>query len=187
MAMALGFFELNAANFESGNASDGTVLTADGSGGAAWVEAAGGGAGAAFAFDGATLTPGAYNADVNWRNVDVELTLGGAAITTGTIWFMVAASKTGTFIAEDGFAPVEVVARMSSGSLSDTAMRAFADAYNATSLIAITPSGGHAIATVVLENVTNTPGVGGYIVVFLPSGGIVRSDLIEIGAEPPPP
>ena len=44
MAQAIGLVTLNAANFESGNAGDGQVLTADGSGGAACADAAGGGA-----------------------------------------------------------------------------------------------------------------------------------------------
>lgn len=37
MAQFFGLATLNAGNFESGNAADGDVLTADGAGGAAWV------------------------------------------------------------------------------------------------------------------------------------------------------
>lgn len=44
MAMALMLQELNAANFASGNAASGDVLTADGSGGADWQASTGGGA-----------------------------------------------------------------------------------------------------------------------------------------------
>ena len=42
MTTVLALMALNAANFESGNASDGQVLTADGAGGAAFEDAAGG-------------------------------------------------------------------------------------------------------------------------------------------------
>lgn len=68
MAQFFGLIPLNAANFESDNASAGHVLTADGAGGAAWQAAAGGAAGATdityadlvSAINGASLTPGGF-------------------------------------------------------------------------------------------------------------------------------
>lgn len=68
MAQFFGLMPLNAANFESGAAEAGQVLTADGAGGAAWQAAAGGAAGATdityadlvSAINGASLTPGGF-------------------------------------------------------------------------------------------------------------------------------
>jgi hypothetical protein len=57
MPNILALVPLNAANFESGSATSGQVLTADGNGGAAFAAAAGG---AAFTWDGVTLTVGEY-------------------------------------------------------------------------------------------------------------------------------
>ena len=85
MAQFFGLMNLNAANFDSGVAGDGEVLTADGAGGAAWEAAAGGG-GAAFAFDGATFTPGTYTEYSAYREVTIELKLNGAPIPSGYLF-----------------------------------------------------------------------------------------------------
>lgn len=72
MAQFFGLTPLNAANFESGAATDGQVLTADGAGGAAFEDAAGGGGGAAW--DGASFTVNTNSGGV--LNVTVQLTSG---------------------------------------------------------------------------------------------------------------
>jgi len=61
MAQFLGLVQLNAANFESGAAADGEVLTADGNGGATW-EAPGGGGGS-----------GGVLLDTFWNTVNTDL------------------------------------------------------------------------------------------------------------------
>lgn len=86
MAQFFGLIPLNAANFESGAAGDGQVLTADGSGGAAWEDVPAGPGGASFAFDGATFTPGEFVAGSQVRSIEVELTLSGSSIATGGAW-----------------------------------------------------------------------------------------------------
>jgi hypothetical protein len=47
------------------------------------AQAAAGGGGASFVFDGVTFTLGEYTAGSGTRNIDVELTLDGNAITSG--------------------------------------------------------------------------------------------------------
>lgn len=82
MAMALMLQELNAANFSSGNADSGYMLTADGSGGASWEAPAGGG-GANYRVYTALLVQSSENdpvatvlentlgCDVTWEREDV--------------------------------------------------------------------------------------------------------------------
>ena len=91
MATAILLAPLNAANFESDDASDGHVLTADGAGGASWQAPAGGG-GASFAYDGATFEPGTYNANDYSRTIAVILTLGGQPVPDG-MYMLVAGAK----------------------------------------------------------------------------------------------
>ncbi len=174
MAMALMIQELNATNFGSGNAADGEVLTADGAGGAGWQQAGGG-----AAFDGAVFTPEPYDANSSLRRVQVELTRGGEAIASGTIWAMMSVSRTGTFTEDDGFMPYQIRLLMALDSASDDAM--ITTDKQGTMLIVITPTDGHAIATIILNNVQHFSDQVGYITVFLPNGGVVVSDMIEIG------
>ena len=81
MAQFFGLIPINAANFESGAAGDGQVLTADGAGNAAWEDAAAGGGG--FAYDGATFTPSTFVVNQAWRDVTIQLTTGGVAVADG--------------------------------------------------------------------------------------------------------
>lgn len=64
MAQFIGLVTLNAENFDSGNAGDGEVLTADGLGGTAW-EAAGGGIDSEYATPGAIKLFGSLTEEAN--------------------------------------------------------------------------------------------------------------------------
>jgi len=65
MAQFFGLIPLNAANFESGAAASGQVLTADGAGGASFEDAAGGGMTSEYPVAGALLVTGAGISDAN--------------------------------------------------------------------------------------------------------------------------
>lgn len=79
MAQFFGLIPLNADNFESGEATEGQVLSADGLGGAGWETPSGGGGSSGFLFDGATFTY--RNAGEGYYGYYLTLTLNGVPIT----------------------------------------------------------------------------------------------------------
>ena len=90
MTKFLAITPLNAENFESGEATEGQVLSADGSGGASWETVEGGG-GASFAFDGVTFTD--MGSEEGVRLINIILTLNGSPISNRAYFFGFVRSK----------------------------------------------------------------------------------------------
>lgn len=126
--------------------------------------------GMAFAFDGATFTPGEFVADSGSRTVEIELTLESAAITSGTL---------GTIIQAAGDDTLN----------GDTAPKQFSiDAYAITidegledsvRYVVIPAADGHCKVTATLENF-DAEAADQYLIALLPTGAVAVSDAISV-------
>lgn len=176
MAQFFALTPLNAANFESGAAGDGQVLTADGAGNAAWEDAAGGGA--SFAYDGATFTPGAFVANSGGRGVSIELTLGGASITSGVLHTWVGVTEYANFGTLPFATANSQIYGIDPASLPILTPYQQPINYYASSLLVVS-NGTTATFTITIGN-DGAVALDEYVFILLPSGGIDISDAISI-------
>lgn len=162
-------------DIDGAGATDGAVWTADGANGAGWEAPSGG---AAFAFDGATFTPGNYVAGSGVRTVDIELTLSGAPITVGRIgFFLTVISGSGNTWTDGGFDVNGTVFRF---YLYDSIFAGIACLQ-----CAIDASDGHVIAYAEIYNSTEADKDDLSVQVMLPSGFVVTSAAIVVPATTP--
>lgn len=168
MPIWCGKHKMTASDIDSESATDGQVLTADGAGAAAWEDASGGGA--SFAFDGATFTPGELVAESGARTVDIELTLGGEPITSGTLQLLF----TVTNADGDLDATFDVTTFAFRFYLWDGVQETVASL-----LCGIEAVDGHVTADAELYNESERDVVN-YVHVFLPDGSVVTSDAITV-------
>ena len=170
MAQFFGLIPINAANFESGAAGDGQVLTADGAGNAAWEDAAGGGA--SFSYDGATFTPGAYNVGTSQRDITITITIAGVPVVNGWyhVEFFVGFEIGGDVYATDA-CPI----------VSPTLLNIYKDSGINNFFHAATVYCGSGGSSLIVRPTNSADGpFDARIIVTLPSGGVARSDLISV-------
>lgn len=173
MAQFIGLVTLNAENFDSGAATDGQVLTADGAGNAAW-EAAGGGGGASFAFDGVTFTPGTFTADSGAREVEVEFTLGGNSIASGNVAVLF-------YISLGGFDQYRTDKWESVGGMGEYLLRFWTKVENVMAIyFGYTAAAGKISDTWKLQNDEQAVAEDQYIYIIFPNGTYLKSDAISV-------
>lgn len=172
LAQFLALIPMTAGNFDSGAATDGQVLTADGAGNAAWEAATGGGA--SFVYDGVAFTPGTFTADSGARTLEIELTLGGDPITSGIVsgW----AHMTTDTVFDNNTNSKYWFDLFSEATCFITGTSV--DAYWMLRFICAAATG-HCKFTITFNN-AEVAAVDVYVNVFLPSGGIATSELFSI-------
>lgn len=127
----------------------------------------------AFKYDGATFTAGTLTPDSGSREVTVEATLSGNAITSGTIWLPV-------FITDDLDFDGDTANDTNSGDPGTFGVNlgGVGEAYNLYCKL-IKAAAGHASFTLTISN--SDPGAyNRYVSAFMPDGSVVSSDAISI-------
>lgn len=172
MAQFLALIPMTAGNFDSESATDGQVLTADGSGGAAW-EDGGGGGGASFAFDGATITVGSYATDDGYYYpVTIELTLDDTPITQNAAYF--------AFISLDGTYYGQSALEFGFQDVTNSSITTIYDDASSGPALFYAYYIHDAEPLIVVNKADSSPeGETVRLNIILPTGGIVVSDAME--------
>lgn len=123
------------------------------------------------AYNGATFTPGDFEADSGQRNVGIEFTIDGNSITTGTV---------GAFVFSTTSLPINSETQNSAIIGQETYYHEIDNASPVTLIfVAVTSDGDQCIGSVTVIN--GAPDAADrYVCVLLPTGEIIASDAISV-------